>query len=57
MGRGRTNKDPRAAGRKGGFKSLGSNLPRHAYKGKGTKHLFVSSQQLAYYQWRKSVKD
>jgi hypothetical protein len=27
-------KDHRAAGRKGGFKSLGSNLPANAYKGK-----------------------
>lgn len=30
-------KDHRAVGRKGGFKSLGSNLPANAYKGKGNK--------------------
>jgi hypothetical protein len=28
-------KDTRAVGRKGGFKSFGSNLPQNAYKGKG----------------------
>lgn len=28
-------RDPRGIGRKGGFKSLGSNLPQNAYKGKG----------------------
>ena len=28
-------KDTRAVGRKGGFKSFGTNLPQHAYKGKG----------------------
>jgi hypothetical protein len=28
-------RDPRGIGRKGGFKSLGNNLPQNAYKGKG----------------------
>jgi len=28
-------RDPRGIGRKGGFKSLGSNLPQYAYKGRG----------------------
>ena len=36
-------RDPRGIGRKGGFKSLGSNLPQNAYKGKGS---FLKTKRL-----------